>query len=118
ELPQVLLTFGFLFIISDFALWMWTGTPLFMDKPAALAHSIPIGDRDYPVYRLFLIGVGVVLAGLLWFLQEKTTWGASVRASIDDEQMASAIGIRVPVLRLAIFGLGAGLAALAGVVGG
>lgn len=118
ELPQVLLTFGFLFIISDVTLWVWTGTPLFMDKPAALARSIPIGERDYPVYRIFLIAIGALLAGLLWFLQEKTTWGASVRASIDDEQMASAIGIRVPVLRVAIFGLGAGLAGLAGVVGG
>ncbi len=117
-LAQVLLTFGSLFVFADVALWIWGGTPLFMDKPAALAFSFHLGDRTYPAYRIFLIATGLALALFLWWLQDATRLGASIRAAVDDDLMASCIGIRVPQLRIVVFGFGALLAGFGGVVAG
>ena len=67
---------------------------------------------------LFIIGFGLVVAALLWWLQEGTRVGAMVRASVDDEEVARALGINVSLLFTLVFALGAFLAALGGVMGG
>src|SRR5262249_23249101 len=71
----------------------------------------------YPLYRLFLIGVGLLLAALLWLLLEGTKIGATVRAGLDDEEMLRGIGVNAPFLFACVFALAAGLAALGGVLG-
>src|ERR1700691_5506324 len=71
ELPQTLLTFGFLFIFADLSLWIWGGDPLMLRQPRIFAGSLPMGDFSYPIYRLFLIAVGLVIAGALWWFQEQ-----------------------------------------------
>jgi branched-chain amino acid transport system permease protein len=118
ELPQALLTFGFLFIFSDLATVIWGSNPQTMPKPAMFGVSIQIGPFFYPSYRLFIIGFGLVVAALLWWLQEGTRVGAMVRASVDDEEVARALGINVSLLFTLVFALGAFLAALGGVMGG
>jgi branched-chain amino acid transport system permease protein len=118
ELAQTLLTFGFLFIFADLALWIWGGNPQTLPKPAWLAGSIELGERLYPTYRLFLIGFGVAVGGALWWFQERTRVGAMLRAGVDDEEIARGLGINVSLLFTLIFGLGAFLAALGGVLGG
>jgi len=118
ELPQVLVTFGFLFIFSDLATLVWGGNPQTMPKPAILASSIQLGPFFYPSYRLFIIGFGVLVAVVLWWLQEGTRVGAMVRASVDDEEVARALGINVSLLFTLVFAVGAFLAALGGVMGG
>jgi branched-chain amino acid transport system permease protein len=118
ELPQALLTFGFLFIFSDLATVIWGSNPQTMPKPAMFGTSIQIGPFFYPSYRLFIIGFGLVVAALLWWLQEGTRVGAMVRASVDDEEVARALGINVSLLFTLVFALGAFLAALGGVMGG
>lgn len=118
ELPQALLTFGFLFIFSDLATVIWGSNPQTMPKPAMFGSSIQIGSFFYPSYRLFIIGFGLVVAALLWWLQEGTRVGAMVRASVDDEEVARALGINVSLLFTLVFALGAFLAALGGVMGG
>jgi branched-chain amino acid transport system permease protein len=118
ELPQALLTFGFLFIFSDLAAVIWGSNPQTMPKPAMFGSSIQIGSFFYPSYRLFIIGFGSVVAALLWWLQEGTRVGAMVRASVDDEEVARALGINVSLLFTLVFALGAFLAALGGVMGG
>jgi branched-chain amino acid transport system permease protein len=118
ELPQALLTFGFLFIFSDLATVIWGSNPQTMPKPAMFGVSIQIGPFFYPSYRLFIIGFGSVVAALLWWLQEGTRVGAMVRASVDDEEVARALGINVSLLFTLVFALGAFLAALGGVMGG
>jgi branched-chain amino acid transport system permease protein len=118
ELAQTLLTFGFLFIFADLALWIWGGNPQTLPRPAWLSGSIEVGDRLYPVYRLFLIAVGVAVGGVLWWFQEGTRVGAMLRAGVDDEEIARGLGINVSLLFTAIFALGAFLAALGGVLGG
>jgi branched-chain amino acid transport system permease protein len=118
ELPQTLITFGFLFILSDLAIVIWGGNPQTMPRPEALRHSIEIGSFLYPSYRLFIIAFGLVVAAFLWWLQDGTRIGAMIRAGVDDEETARALGINVSLLFTLVFALGAFLAALGGVVGG
>jgi branched-chain amino acid transport system permease protein len=118
ELPQALLTFGFLLVVGDVSLWIWGGTPQSLPKPELLSASVRLGQLVFPSYRLFLIGFGAVVGIALWFLQERTRLGAMVRASIDDAEMAQATGINVSLLSTAVFGLGAALAALGGILAG
>ncbi len=118
ELPQALLTFGFLFIFSDLATVIWGGNPQTMPKPAMFNASVQIGALYYPSYRFFIIGFGLAVAALLWWLQDGTRIGAMVRASVDDEEVARALGINVSLLFTLVFALGAFLAALGGVMGG
>ena len=118
ELPQALLTFGFLLIVGDVALWVWGGTPQSLPKPEILAGSVPLGPLMFPSYRLFLIGLGAVVGVGLWLLQERTTLGAMVRATVDDAEIARATGIDVSRLSTVVFGVGAALAALGGILAG
>jgi branched-chain amino acid transport system permease protein len=118
ELPQVLITFGLLFIFSDLAILIWGGNPQTMPKPAWFANSVQLDGFVYPSYRLFIIGFGLVIAALLWWLQEGTRVGAMLRAGVDDEEIARALGINVSLLFTLVFALGAFLAALGGVMGG
>jgi branched-chain amino acid transport system permease protein len=118
ELPQTLLTFGFLFIFADLSLWMWGGNPLMLNEPQIFQASIPLGYYSYPVYRLFLIGVGLAVAAGLWGFQEHTRLGTMLRAGVDDAEIARALGINVSLLFTLIFAAGAALAAVAGVLAG
>ena len=118
ELPQAMMTFGFLLIAGDVTLWIWGGTPVSLPKPEALMTSVAIGPIMFPSYRLFVIVVGFVMGIVLWFLQERTRLGAMVRAAIDDAEIAQATSINVSRLSTAVFAFGAGLAALGGVMAG
>lgn len=118
DLPQALLTFGFLFVFADLALLIWGGDPQTLPKPEAFAHSVNIGGIVYPSYRLLLIAVGLLIGAALWWFQEGTRAGAMLRAGIDDEEIARGLGINVSLLFTLIFALGASLAALGGVLGG
>src|SRR5215475_1958631 len=118
ELPQALLTFGFLLIIGDVALWIWGGTPQSLPTPELLTAPLRLGPVFFPAYRLLLIGVGALIGVGLWFLQERTKIGAMVRAAVDDAEIARTTGINVSRLSTAVFGVGAALAALGGILAG
>jgi branched-chain amino acid transport system permease protein len=118
ELPQALLTFGFLFIFSDLATVVWGTNPQTIPKPPLLSGALQLGGFFYPYYRLFIIGVGLIVAAALWWVQDGTRLGAMLRASVDDEEVARALGINVSLLFTLVFGFGAFLAALGGVMGG
>jgi branched-chain amino acid transport system permease protein len=118
ELQQVLLTFGFVLIIGDVCLWIWGGNPQALPKPSGLTGSIWVGNVVFPVYRLFVIVVGVAVACGLWLFQEKTKIGAVVRAGVDDEQMLRGLGVNIQLVFIGVFGLGALLAGIGGIVGG
>ena len=118
ELPQTLLTFGFLFIFADLSMLIWGGNPETIPKPALFARSWHILGIVYPSYRLFIIAVGLLIAALLWLFQERTRLGAMLRAGVDDEEIARGLGINVSLLFTLVFALGAFLAALGGVMGG
>jgi branched-chain amino acid transport system permease protein len=118
ELAQVLITFGVLFIVSDVSVWIWGGDPRTLPKPPLLGGSFRVGSLTFPTYRLLVITVGLAVAVALWLFQERTPFGAAVRAGVDDEEMARGVGINTPRLFTAVFAAGAFLAALGGVIGG
>ncbi len=117
-LAQVLLTFGMLLIISDVCRWVWGGNPLAIPKPEILQGTIYLGSIVVPLYRLAVIIIGTVILLFLWWFQERTKYGAIVRAGVDDAEMAQGIGINISLVKTLVFSLGALLAGLAGVIGG
>ena len=118
ELGQVLTTVGFALIFQDLALIVWGGEPYTIPAPKALTGTVNAGTLYFPVYRVFMIGVAALVAILLWFVLERTRVGAMMRATVDDAEMASGVGIDVRRISMGVFALGALLAAGAGVVGG
>lgn len=114
--PQVLMTMGFALIFRDLALLIWGGDPYSFPAPSFLQHSIPIGNVLFPSYRLAVIFISIAVAIGLWLFNEKTSFGAQLRATVDDKEMASGIGVNVLLVSGLMFGLGAFLAAFGGVV--
>jgi branched-chain amino acid transport system permease protein len=117
-LRQTLLTFGLIFVIADFALVQWGGSPMSVKKPSFLTGPVEIGDFVYPSYRLFIIAFGLVIAAILGFLQRYTLIGAMVRATVDDTEMANGVGLNSPAIAVGTFLTGAALAGLSGAMGG
>ncbi len=117
-LAQVLLTMGFAFIFSDQALLLWGGDPQSVPVPPVLSGTLLLGPIYFPAYRLFVIAVGMLVYLGLWALQEKTRVGATIRAAVDDAEMAGGLGINVWKVFTGVFALGAFLAAAGGVIGG
>jgi branched-chain amino acid transport system permease protein len=117
-LRQVLLTVGFAFLFQQAALDIWSGNPFDIHPPAALTRSIVVGGLHLPLYRIFMIGVALLIGIALWLVMERTRLGAAVRATVDDAQMARGVGIDTSRISMMIFALGAFLAALGGVIGG
>jgi branched-chain amino acid transport system permease protein len=109
---------GFAFLFQQAALDIWTGNNFDITPPAALSQSIAIGGIYFPIYRLFMIAIALMIGLVLWLIMEKTRIGAMVRATVDDAQMARGIGIDTSRVSMMIFSLGAFLAALGGVIGG
>jgi len=117
-LGEVLLTFGFVFIIADISLVAWGGSPLNIPPPPAFRGATTIGGIIFPTYRLLVIGVGLLIALFLWWFQEGTKIGAEMRAAVDDEEISQTVGINVPWISTVVFGVSAALAAIGGVMGG
>jgi len=117
-LRQVLLTVGFAFLLQQAALDIWSGNNFDISPPAALTRSIVVGGLYLPLYRVFMIAVALAIGLALWLTMEKTRLGATIRATVDDAQMARGVGIDTSFISMLIFALGAFLAALGGVIGG
>jgi branched-chain amino acid transport system permease protein len=117
-LRQVLLTVGFAYLFQQAALDIWGGDNLDIVPPAVLKESAVIGGFYFPIYRVFMIGMALVVGVVLWLAMEKTRIGAMVRATVDDSEMARGVGIDTSLVSMLIFALGAFLAGLGGVIGG
>jgi len=117
-LRQVLLTVGFAFLFQQAALDIWGGDPLDITPPDLLKGSTQLGGIYFPHYRIFMIGLAGAMGLLLWLGMEKTRLGATVRAAVDDAEMARGVGIDTSRVSMFIFALGALLAALGGAIGG
>jgi branched-chain amino acid transport system permease protein len=117
ELPQVLATLGLSFIIADLCLMGWTGDPISVNTPPALRGAVPVLGFAFPIYRLAIVLIAVVIAAALWVLLDWTRLGAMIRAGVDDAPIARVMGIPVSRLFTIVFCLGAGLAGFAGMLG-
>jgi branched-chain amino acid transport system permease protein len=117
ELEQVLFTIGLIFMAGAVVRQIFGPVPLPMHPPAMLSGQLDLGFRSFPLYRAFLIVVSFVLIGALWFGIERTSFGARLRAAVDNRRMAESIGIDTSSLFTMTFALGSGLAALGGGLG-
>ena len=114
----LLLTFGLSLILVEGVKVFWGKIGLTLDPPRALAGAVDLGFMAFPAYRLFLIAIIVaVLIGLYFFLG-RTNIGLIIRAGSRDPRMVRALGIDLGRVWLVVFGIGAALAGLAGILAG
>ena len=114
HLSQVLATYALILILND-GVKMIFGTDLPLSAPQALAGSVELlPGLHYPAYRLLILGVGLLLALLLYLLVQKTRLGALVRAGASNREMSIAMGVDIGRLFTLVFGIGAALCAVAG----
>ena len=115
HLSQVLGTFAILLMANEGVRMIWGSQPVPMAMPAALSGPVQLMPGfSYPAYRLFIIGVGLAVAVLLYLLVTRTRVGMQVRAGASNREMAQAMGTNVRLLFTALFAIGAALCAVAG----
>jgi branched-chain amino acid transport system permease protein len=117
ELDQVLFSFGLILVAVALVRIGWGPLAQPIQLPAYLKGQVTLLGLTLPAYRLALIGFGAAVIGGLWFVFDRTLFGARIRAAVDDRAMAQSIGINTSRLFAAAFGLGTGLAALGGGLG-
>ena len=114
HLSQVLATFALILIINEAVRMIW-GSDLPLTAPAALSGPVQLlPGMPYSAYRLLIIGVGLAVALLLYFVVTKTRVGMLVRAGASNREMALAMGVNINRLFTLVFGFGAALCAIAG----
>lgn len=111
---QLLITFGALLLIEDLIKMTWGGTAYYASKPFDMMGVLSIGDNQYPLYFLFAMLITAVAGACIWLIMGRTRAGIMLRAISMDREMAKAMGIRISRLNTLAFGIGAGLAGLAG----
>lgn len=117
ELEQVLFSIGAIFMGAAIFHYLYGPLMQRVDLPATLRGAVAIGTFSFPVYRLMLIFVGLLVFAILSLCIEFTLVGARIRATVDNAVMAQTIGVNTGALYTAIFALGSGLAALGGSLG-
>ena len=114
----LLLTFGLSLIIVEVARMIWGKIGLTLDPPRAMAGAVNLGFTYFPIYRLFVIAVTIVVLIALWLFLERTNVGLVIRAGSRDPLMVRALGFDVGRIWFLVFGIGSGLAGLAGILAG
>ena len=115
---QLLLTFGLILVIEDFVRLVWGVHWVTVQEAEILRGVLPIMGGAYPIYNLFYTGVGAIVFVSLWFFLKRTRYGKKIVAASSDRELANGLGINVPRLYTAVFGLGSALAGLMGVFHG
>lgn len=115
-MAQVLVTFGLIFVMLDLTRIVWGSQALSAPIPALLDGRLSILGVEYPIYRLFVIALGLAIWGVLALVLGRTQIGAMIRAGVDNDAMAACMGIDVERLFFAVFCVGCALAGLAGAV--
>jgi branched-chain amino acid transport system permease protein len=117
ELDQALLSIGMIYIIIAAANLLFGSSITTLQIPHALTGWVTIGQHTMPKYRIFIIVAGLIVLGFLWFAIERTSFGVRVRAAVDNSAIAQSVGINTSLLYSVAFAIGAGLAALGGIIG-
>ena len=130
ELRQTMVTIGLSVVIADILLWIWGGqsytifSPDWLSGPMTLPVISSVRDSGeliylkYPAVRMAILFAAIVIGIVMWLVLNKTRLGMLVRAGVDDREMLAASGVRIQYIFLAVFAFGAGLAGVAGIVGG
>lgn len=131
DLRQTLVTIGISIVMADLMLWIWGGDFYNITPPDWLSGPMQTffvtgvkrssGELiylKYPLVRVVIFAASVLVGVGMWLLLNRTRIGMLIRAGVDDRDMLSATGARIQLVFVAVFAFGAGLAGLAGVVGG
>ncbi|MEM0906071.1 MAG: branched-chain amino acid ABC transporter permease [Pseudomonadota bacterium] len=131
DLKQTLVTIGISIVIADLMLWIWGGdfytilTPSWLTGPVELPLITGVSRRTgefiylkYPIVRLVILVAAIAIGIAMWLALNRTRIGMLVRAGVDDRDMLSATGVRIQRVFILVFAFGAGLAGIAGVIGG
>jgi len=116
HLDQVLVTIGFNFVVIAIITILFGPNIVRMELPMYLRGNVDLGIREFELYRVVASGICIAIIGGLWWVFERTSTGARLRAAVDNRGMAQAMGMNVPLLFSATFALGCGLAALGGIL--
>ncbi|MCX7983255.1 MAG: branched-chain amino acid ABC transporter permease [Syntrophales bacterium] len=115
HLGELMLTVGISLVILAGVKFFWGTESLPIPVPEALQGLIKIFGLEYPIYRLFVIGLSLVVLLLMVLVLYKTRLGMIVRAAVSDRDMVNALGINIPLVFMVVFGIGCWLAGIAGV---
>jgi branched-chain amino acid transport system permease protein len=130
DLRQTMVTIGLSIVFADLMLWAFGGdfyqiqTPAWLIGPVemplvtALKSSGEAVYLRYPLVRLVIFVASVVIGAAMWLALNRTRFGMMVRAGVDDREILAATGVHIQIVFVVVFALGAGLAGIAGVVGG
>lgn len=118
HLDQVLTTFGLILIFNEAVRFVWGSASVYMNVPQALGGTVELFGLPYSAYRLAIIAVGIVVATGLYVLIHRTRAGMLIRAGASNAVMVAALGVNTRMLHTLVFGLGAALAGLAGLMAG
>jgi branched-chain amino acid transport system permease protein len=113
---DLLLTFGLAVVLAELIRLFFGAQPLSLPTPEALLGAVFLLDQPFPVYRLFLIALGVAAGIGVWQFLERTRAGLLIRAVSQNPEMVHALGIDVGMVRSGVFGLGCAMAAVGGVL--
>jgi branched-chain amino acid transport system permease protein len=113
---DLLLTFGLAVVLSELIRLGWGAQPRSLPTPDALLGAVFLLGEPFPVYRLFLIALGVVAGIGVWQFLERTRAGLLIRAVSQNPEMVHALGVDVGLVRSGVFGLGCAMAAVGGVL--
>ena len=111
---QLLLTFGILLVLDDAVRLIWGSGYHIVNPPALLNGVVHVAGFTYPVYSLFILGLGPLIGVGLWAFFRLTLWGKKIRAASMDREMAAGIGINVNRLFTGVFFFGTWLAGMGG----
>lgn len=114
---QALLTFGFLYILTNLTQWIWGAEAKVPFTMPFLSGSFRLMEGSYPIARVSIIIIGLISAIGLWLLQYKTRAGAIVRAGMDNKEMTMGLGINLGRVSTILFSVGSFIAGAAGVIG-
>ncbi|MBW1643323.1 MAG: branched-chain amino acid ABC transporter permease [Deltaproteobacteria bacterium] len=115
HIGELILTVGISLVILDAVKAIWSTDSLYVDIPECLQGLVSIVGMEYPIYRLFIIGLALLVLIFMALILYKTRLGMIVRAAVSDADMVNALGINVPLVFMLVFGVGTWMAGVAGV---
>jgi branched-chain amino acid transport system permease protein len=118
HLDQVLATFGLILFFNEVVRIIWGPASIYMNVPPALSGTVDLFGLPYPSYRFAIITVGLIVGIALYLLIHKTRIGMLIRAGASNATMVGALGVNIKFLNAMVFGVGAALAGLAGLMAG
>ncbi len=116
HIGELILTVGLMMIIMESVKIFWGTDTYIINAPPSLAGLVDIFGMEYPIYRIFIIVLTLVILCFMMIILYKTRLGMIVRAGVSDAEMVGAVGINMPLVFMVVFGVGIWLAGVAGVV--